>query len=811
MPSTLPLSGLRVLEYSGGILAGYCGRLLDDMGGVVTLVEGRDRTGMPDVDGEERLFEHLHYRKTRQALHLDTAAGRAAFEELLARTDVLIEDSAPDGPFTGDLDPGAIRQRYPALIVVSLSQFGRSGPYSGWRGNELTSQAIGGLAYVTGKPEQPPLKLAGNPLQYATAVAGTLGAVAALVDRRRTGRGRSVDVSVMEFATGNQELGTLYTYLGLVRKRAFPTMAPFVEYSLYPCRDGWVDMGTTLGDDYITVLGRVIGRPDLADDPRFQSPLDIFLNHPALAAMIRENFAGRERDEIFHSAMKARYFCGPVLTADEVLANPQLAARGFWDTSTGSVRPGPALHFREGPPAGERSALPAPGDRPLSGVRVIDFTLAYAGPVATRHLAELGADVIRLSSVQYPARYSGSALWPGNDPGERPWDREGYATDRYMGKREVTLNLADERGREVFWRLVDTADILVENHSPRALRNMHLTYDEVAERAPHLVMVSLSAFGQEGPWAEYSATGDILEAAGGMCDATGYDGGDPERCGMVYLDTVAGTFAALAAVAGLEQRALEGFGCYVDLSMLEGAVATFPEAVLAAAAGGEYPRRIGNRHPAIAPHNIYPAIGDDEWVAIAAGSDGAFRALALALGGAAWAHDPRFATNAARRAHAGELDALIAAATAGRDKWELASALQAARVTAAPCLHMNEVMTDPHLWSRGTMQFVEHSFGRYAWPREFPGLMGDTDLSIPRPAPALGEHNDAILGGELGLTPEELAELRRDSVIGDTPLYDGKPTRFDREVAAGYTGMRGYDPAYRERLEAAEQRAPGPR
>lgn len=804
-----PLAGLRVLEYTGGILAAYCGRLFADMGATVTCLERPGgaplRFAAPLAGRQSLLFEHLTAAKIRGAVDPLVPAGRADLEHLLSMADVFIEDTSPDGPFEGDLHPEAIRTRHPHLVVISLSQFGRTGPYAGWRGNELTSQAIGGLAYVTGKPDQPPLKLAGNPLQFAAAIAGTLGGVAALFDRRRTREGRWVDVSVMEFATGNQELGTLYTWMGLVRKRAFPTMAPAYEYSLYPCRDGWVDLGTTLGD-YLPTLAKLIDRPELVDDPRFRDSFGIFMNHEPLAEMIRANFAGRDRDEIFHSAMRARYFCGPVLSPSEVLANEQLVAREFWDRSGGQLRPGTALRFAKGP-KGPSWLLPARGNRPLTGIRVIDFTLAYAGPVATRYLAELGADVIHLSSVQYPGRYVESSFWPDNEPGERPWDREGYTTDRYMGKREVTLNLNDERGREVFWKLLATADVFVDNHSPRALRNMRLTFDEVSARVPGIIMVSLSAFGQEGPWADYSATGDVLEAAGGMCDATGYEGGDPERCGMVYLDTVAGTFAALGAVAGLEHRASTGGGCYVDYSMLEGAVATLPEPVLAASAGAAYPGRIGNRHPTEAPHNLYPASGDDEWVAIAARNDAEWTALATALGHPEWLTDARFASAEQRQANAGTLDSFISAKTQARDKWTTARALQAAGVPSAPCLHMDEVMTDPHLWARGTMQFVQHTYGRYAWPHEFPGIIHGADTSIPRPAPALGEHNDEILGGELGLTADELEALRRDDVIGERPLYSGQPTIFDRQAAAGYVGMRGYDPAYGERLAAAERAA----
>jgi crotonobetainyl-CoA:carnitine CoA-transferase CaiB-like acyl-CoA transferase len=297
-----------------------------------------------------------------------------------------------------------------------------------------------------------------------------------------------------------------------------------------------------------------------------------------------------------------------------------------------------------------------------------------------------------------------------------------------------------------------------------------------------------------------------------MCDASGYPGGDPTRGGMIYLDPLAGAYATAGALAGLEFRARTGRGAYIDNSMFEAGVASFPEGVLAAAAGIAYPSRIGNAHPVHAPHGIYPCAGDDQWVAIAVDSDVAWGAFAEAVGHAEWATDEGLATAAGRKAAEPALDSRIAEATRGRDKWEVARALQAAGVKAAPVLDARETVLDPHLWARGMVQLVDHrGFGRRAWTRQFPGLISGADLSIPRPAPSLGEHNDEILGGELGVSEEELAKLRAASVIGERPLgQQGEPMHLDVTKLQQYRGLREYDPQKNERISAmAEETGTG--
>ncbi len=785
------LAGVRVVEHSRGVMGAYCGRLFADLGADVALVRAADRTldlEPPFLDDGSSLL----------AAHLDAGKRTLAAGEVgaaVAAADVLIDDAWPDpAPWVG--------AHPPAAVVVGLSGFGRTGPRAGWRGGELVAMGAGGIAYVTGRADHEPLKLAGHPFECLAAIEGLIGALAVLRERPATGRGRMVDVALADVVASNQEFDALYAYLGITRRRSDSPVPILFGHFILRCADGYLNVGTPTVR-YGETLGLWLEDYEVQDDPRFESAQTAALHRAEVEARIAKGIAHRTRQELFDFGMELRMLCGPVATPDEVAGNPQLAARRFWqplalpDGRTIDA-PGPPVRiWQAAGPAATVAPKPPAGGLPLAGVRVIDFTLAYAGPTATRFLAELGADVIRVSSIQYPARSGELRTFPDNDPGPDPWNRTGYYVLRYLGKREVTLDLRDPRGRALFERLLATADVLVENHSPRALNNLGLSYAAVCERFPSLVMVSMSAFGQEGPWANYGGMGDTVEALGGMSDATGYRGGPPERAGMTYLDPISGALGAAGALLGLAHRARTGRGCYIDNSMFEAAVGTFPEAALAGAAGVPGLARMGAQHASLVPHNYYRCAGADDWIGIAVDTDAGWCALRTALG---IADDARFATRAGRAAHRDAIDAAVQAAVAARDRHELSATLQAAGVAAAPVQGLRETYADAGFRARGRLQEVDHpEFGPRTWFRQFAGIIDGHDLRIPRPSPKLGEDNRAILQGELGVTEREFEELWAAEVIGDTPVADSTPHPLDLDTVLDYEGMADRDPDYCER------------
>lgn len=786
------LKGLRVVEYSNGVMGASCGRLFADLGADVSLVRPPGRT----LDLEPPFMEGPTGRSSLLAAHFDarkTVLHASELPAAVASADVLIDDTWPDAA-AWDGSTGR-------AVLVSLSGFGRTGPRSGWRGGELTGMAAGGLAYITGRRNQEPLKAGGHVLECLAGIHGLMGALAALRSGPEGDHGRLVDIALADVVAGNQEFDALYAYLGISRVRSDSPVPILFGHLILPCADGYLNVGTPTVR-YAETLGLWLDDLGVMDDPRFESAAIAAMNRVEVEARIARGIAGRSRQELFEFGMELRMLSGPVATPPEVAANPQLSSRKFWQPlalpGERSVdAPGSPIRVRQAAATGAPGpATPAAGALPLSGLRVIDFTLAYAGPTATRFLAELGADVIRLSSIQYPARSGELRTFPDNEPEPDPWNRTGYYVLRYLGKREVTLDLRDPRGRALFERLLATADVLVENHSPRALNNLGLSYDALAERFPSLVMVSMSAFGQGGPWANYGGMGDTVEALGGISDATGYLGGPPERAGMTLLDPICGALAAAGVLAGLHLRERTGRGCYVDDSMLEAAVAAFPEGALAGAAGVPGLERIGARHASFVPHNYFQCAGDDQWVGIAVNADAEWASLQKTLG---IEDDSRFRTREDRVAHRESVEAAVQAAVKDRDKHEVAAALQAAGVAAAPVYGLRETYMDPHARARGRLQEVDHpDFGPRTWFRQFAGLIEGLDLRIPRPSPKLGEHNREILQGELGVTDGEFDQLWADEVIGDTPVSEPRLDALDLEHLLDYGCFVERDPHYRE-------------
>jgi len=815
------LGHLRVVEVSRGLMGGYCGRLFHDQGAQLRRVDasaGATLHGEPPLlEGESLLVSYLHDGKAGLDLDAEAADFHERLDVILEETDVLIEDSWPGELFAGSHAPDALIARHPGLVVISLSPFGRTGPNSHWTGGELCGQAFGALSYITGQTEQPPLKIAGNTYQFGAGVHGFTGGLAALQARRRDGVGRAVDVSLAECVASKQEYIYLYTSMGLVNQRC-PAPETFVfPYINVPCADGFLEVGTSVygGARAQADMATFLNDEEFGKDPRFTNFKECYLNLRAMDERIRAGIRDRKRDELFDLATSLGMITGPVSTPEEVPEIEQLEARAYWRhvklPSKGRVKlPGCPLRPRTHPRVREHSdagrpkhALQMNGEmrRPLEGVRVIDFTLVWAGPMATRVLSELGADVIRIASLEYLWRGLEFSTWPENDPGDEPWNRQSYYLEKFLGKRELALEVTQPRGREILEELLAISDIFIENHSPRALAKMGLTYPELAEKFPHLIMTSVSGFGQDGPWGPRMATGDVLEALSSLSYCTGYPGGDPERAGNTVVDALSGAAAAAAMLTALEYRAEHGHGLYLDQAMLESAVAMFPEAAIAGATGATLPVRDGSRHPSRAPHDFYPCRGDDEWIAIDVDSERAWQGLAHVLERPGWLEDARFETAASRVAHREALDALLSEVTAGWEKAALAETLQRAGVSAAPAHDLREIVFDPHLKARGLIQKVLHpDIGRRVWTRNFPGLIDGFDLSIPRAAPLLGEHNEEILGGLLGLSAEEIAQLEREGITGRVPGPQAPIDVLDPERYLEYEGIRTFDPDYRARL-----------
>lgn len=402
--------------------------------------------------------------------------------------------------------------------------------------------------------------------------------------------------------------------------------------------------------------------------------------------------------------------------------------------------------------------------KPLAGVRVVDFTVAVAGPIASFVLSDLGAEVIK---VEEPARglQTRSDMPRREGAPDRPWNRLSNFNELNRGKLSLALDVATAEGREIFLRLAGISDIVVENWSPRVVGNLGIDYAQARRYREDIIYLSMPAFGKTGPYADMRSYGPGIDAMSGLSHLTGYLDGPPLKPGNFYCDQNAGLHAAFAAMAALYHRRMTGEGQYIELPMLEGEIQVFGEALMDVALNGREPARLGNRHPSIAPHGVYPCRGDDKWVTIVAANDVQWHALCRTIGRDELARDPRFADPVARWRHQDELDAIIGAWTSERDNHEVQRLLQAAGVSAAAALMPGEMFEDPHIEARGLFEFVEHpDAGPFPHTR-VAFKLSDTPAPIASSGPPFAEANEYVLRDLLKLTEQEVARLRETGVI----------------------------------------------
>ena len=840
----------RVLEIGDSPAGAYAGKLFAQLGAEVVKIEApaveaprrRERGG--GVEGgavESGAVEsvaraaYLDAGKRSLALDLAAADGRRELGRLAAGADVLIESASPGSlaPMSRSIDTSADA---PRLVRVWISPFGRSGPYAGWRSNEFTDDALSGHLYLNGEKRREPLA---RPGLHACCQAGAhafLGALAALYARERGGRGQTVEVThLMGLASLHQYTTVMWTHarhrLGRDGNRQGGHYHPVGSY---PCRDGWVCLAMPISDMLLPFLAEA-GLHDVAADPRFVEDFTRGQHKDEFDAAIAPWLLDHTVREVVEIGLRAHAPIGPVLSALDVVADPHHEARGFflpvrvgdreWLYPRGPFRisgveprlgPQPelgeanregiewALHtFEDLESRGSGSdrqpgedETPAPEGSfprsfragPLTGVRVLDLTRVWAGPLAARLLGDLGADVIKIEAAW--ARGSGEVpaaagpathLYPDDDVGDRPWNREISFGKLNRNKRGVTLELDRPRGRELFLRLVETADVVIENFTPRVMGKLGLDPAALQAVHPRLVCVSMPGFGSTGPYRDWLAFGPLIEAMSGQMARMGYADGGPCRSGLAWPDPVTALHAASATVAALLARgsAPARRGPVVEVPMLESMICFVGDEILAAQARGAPSPRRGNRHAERAPQGVYPCAGSDRWIAISVTSDDEWRALwAEASLDDAWPAactgaglDPATAGAglAERQRRHDEIDRALAAWTSRQEPDALMRRLQECGVIAATVADAERLVDDPQLAHDGFWVELEHrEIGR----RRYPGIalrFSETPATFRRAAPCLGQHNREVLGGELGLAPEEIDTLEREGVIADRP------------------------------------------
>lgn len=420
----------------------------------------------------------------------------------------------------------------------------------------------------------------------------------------------------------------------------------------------------------------------------------------------------------------------------------------------------------------------------LEGVRILDFTQVAAGPYSTFLLGFMGAEVIKVESHKRGDSTRGLPkppvhqlhTYPDGQPGARPWDQRSDYVQRNRNKLSITVDATTPEGKALLIKLAKQSDALMENFRASVIDRWGLSYQDIKAEAPHLVYLKMSSQGNNGPERNYGSLGYTMECLGGLASITGYTPDQPSMTNETYPDPVAGVLGVGALLAGLRYRRKHGTGVFIDLAQREVTTCLLAEAAMDYSMNRRVHRPMGNHHPSMAPHNLYPCQGDDYWVAIAVNGDAQWAALKTALGDPAWARDPRFSESLSRWQHQEEIDAHLAEWTRQRTHYEAMDQLQAQGVPAGAVLKGREAPHNPQLAARDWWDWnLTPEVGRaYAYAGT-PWTMSKTDRQPGAPAPRMAEHNRYVFTELLDMTEDEIAALDAKGVIGAEPLWTQSP------------------------------------
>ena len=673
----------------------------------------------------------------------------------IASVDFLVEGIGLEGLADLQLTRTLLEQWNPRLIHVSVTPFGSSGARSRWRGGELVASAMGGALGLTGDPDRPPVKEALDACGFHAEMTAASGAMAAYFSRLRSGHGQHVDVSIQEVAFSRNASGVLawqFDRRKLHRTGGAVSFGKAQVRYIWQLADGWCFHALMTGrfgapankalSDWIDETGLpnpLRGVDWLAYNRSTLDPVTRSEWETAIAAFFRSQTRVRIRTEGRRRGINACVVEAPA----DVLADPHLQARDFWVEQQGVRMPKRFALLSEAASAVDPATLtPPPTARPgpLAGVRVLDFSWALVGSITTKILGDLGADVIKVESRTRPCLSRIDVQVAASRPGD--FDDKPWFAHLNTSKRSLALDLKRPESRELLDPLLRWADVVVENFSPGTMDKLGLGYAQLASHHPSLVMASGSVYGQSGPLSQEWGIDGTGAALSGRTFMTGWPDRDPVIPGAVpYGDVIVPYVMSACIAAALVQRRSSGRGCHIDASMYEICVQQVSEALVATQRGEASGRR-GNDDPRVLQQGVYPAQGEDRWVAITL-----YTAQDLA-----------------------RLEALadgrpIAEWTMQQEAHALAARLQAAGIAAGVVQDIEDLIErDAPLQQRGALVNLPHprlgAFGHIRTPISF-----SADTVTPFRAPGLGEHNREIALQIAGLPVDRYEALQSSGVF----------------------------------------------
>lgn len=782
--ASMPLRDVRVVELSTGSMGALAGQWLALLGADVVKVEGWDEDAtLVGPDGSRpAAFVMANLSKRSVLAEPQTDSGRALVTALVTKADVLIENVGPAELASFGLTTETLHDAS-QLVHLSLVGCDPEWEFSDLPLTEAVLQCLSGIASITGEPAEAPLRVGPDAASQATAIYGAIGTLAALIQRARTGRGQRVEVSMLDAAINlsrthfsrSAESGQFHPRPGNRQPdaQAEPT-------GVFPAAGGgpqdWVFAHASPEHLWRRLL-TVIGREDLRDDPRFVDGPTRLAHRDDVHAVVDQWTRQHPPGDTLRTWGEAGIPVGATLTTADLSSDPTLHREGHfadvdqpgWGRITVPVLPftfdgaGPATP-RQAPQLGQHTAdlqseaetscwsrdqtataggqasAVEPNAPALAGIRVLDFTQALSGPIATQVLAFLGADVVR---IQRPAAPSLGI--------ERPWLKLDQLS---MNKRSVVLDVKSDQGREAVRRLLPQFDVVMENFAPGTIERLGFGTDELRAFNPSVVFGRVKGFGPASPYRAYLAFDNVAEAMGGACALTGHADQEPMLPGPHLGDIGTGLVSALGVLSLLYARLRTGRGGEVTSSMQATVATVFSRLAFAVQLeSGHAPLRngfgdLGAREAPVAAYRCAGG-GMNDYCYLAAKDEQQWHALLAVMEQTDLARDPRFATPSARWANRIALDAEIERWTQRHPKRAIAHLLAAAGVEAAPILDTAELINDPVLQRRGVFALVPHPVHGKVFHIHWPVRMDHSFVAM-QPAPKLGEHTDELLAHTFG-------------------------------------------------------------
>jgi crotonobetainyl-CoA:carnitine CoA-transferase CaiB-like acyl-CoA transferase len=809
----LPLSALRVLDLTED--AGeWSGRILADLGAEVIRIEPPGGSpGRRDQVG----FALRNANKAGVTLDLDDPAGRSKLLDLAADADILLESLSCEQAQTRALTPAALLQANPALIVVSITDFGRTGPHRDRVATEDVLAAAGGVLSRSGLPGGTPLLPPRGVVSLTVGVHAAWAALVAYVKRVRTGEGEHVDVSALEavvhgFDPGFGSQGSAAAGRSETFPRGRPDAANY--YPIYSCADGHVRI-CLLATRQWRAMFDWLGEPAEFADPRYDAIPARFEASDRINPLIAALCADRSRDELVAEGTARGIPIAGVLAVDEVLASEHFAATGtlveadIADDLRATVPSGYA--FVDGARAGLVRPAPRPGEHnhllttarsrrpdhdlglpalpsgaaPLTGLRMLDLGVIVFGAELGRLFADHGADVIKVENSAFPDGLRQTRKGGGMNA-SFAWG--------HRNKRGLGLDLRDPEGARLFRELVADADVVSANFKPGTLEALGFSHAELARINHRIVVTDSSAFGSRGPWRSRMGYGPLVRASCGLSSLWRDTDANPDEpsayCdgSTVYPDHVAGHAAAVAALAAVIGRGATGAGRAIEVPQADVAVYALGPTLARAsrAAASSQPGGVdaeGNRRTGLAPAGVFPCAGDDEWCVIVVRDDDDWQALAAATG---LTDDPALRNYAGRAARRARIEEQLATWTAQHDPVDVEEKLQAVGVPAAAMVRLPEELIHPQLVARDSFHTMDHPLLLRPIPTS---ARVARFSSIPdpalRPAPTPGEQTREICASLLRMKTDEIDRLIAAGVLQPPPDVAGNGASAKVQSSAG--------------------------